>query len=112
VSFETQVFPALQASCVGSFCHGPNDDSSGKFPVTDKAATYTALTTYEIAPNIPYVVPCDTSKSGMLCNIIPTGGDSGSACGAYMPPIPVMDGIDAAELELFSTWIACGAPNN
>ncbi len=80
--------------------------------MTDKAATYAALITYTIAPNKPYVVPCDASNSGMLCNIIPTGGDSVSACGAYMPPIPVMDGIDAAEFELFSTWIACGAPNN
>jgi len=112
VSFETQVFPALQASCVGGICHGPTNDSSGKFPVTDKAATYTALTTYTIAPNTPYVVPCDTSKSGMLCNIIPTGGDSGSACGASMPPFMGMDGIDAAEFELFADWIACGAPNN
>ena len=112
VSFETQVLPSLQASCGNSFCHGEGATASAIFAATDKAATYTALTTYEIAPNTPYVVPCDTSKSGMLCNIIPTGGDPANACGEYMPPFMVDDGIDAMEFELFSQWIACGAPNN
>jgi hypothetical protein len=112
VSFETQVLPALQASCGNNFCHGEGATASAIFAITDKAATYTALTTYEIAPNTPYVVPCDANKSGMLCNIIPTGGDPSNACGEYMPPFMVDDGIDAMEFDLFSQWIECGAPNN
>jgi hypothetical protein len=115
VSFGDQIYPVLTTSCRGTgFCHGDTEFAASKFAVTTKSATYDATTTYSIDAGQNYVVPCDPANSKILCNIVVPGGDHGAACGKAMPPMgqEPADGVDAAELDLLSQWIACGAPNN
>ena len=120
VSFEKDVLPIFQASCVFSSCHGsPTTGNNGIYlgkrgSATDAATIHTALV--EKAPGklpaMKYVKPYDAANSyllrkldGNFCGIPECANGK---CGDRMPRGG--DSLDPASMEIVEAWIAQGAP--
>lgn len=116
VSFADNVIPILTAEgCAKAGCHAPDGATPPKLDLASPTAARTAILEYEMKSGAPYVVPCDTEGSAMLCNLaLPDGEEhpyrpGGAACGT---PMPIGDTLTSEDLSTIAAWIACGAPDN
>lgn len=111
VSFALDVMPFMRSrdgytGCGAPGCHDARDLLPPRFAPDDPLTSWKALLSYRDATGRAYVVPCkETATDGyMACNLRydPT-------CGR---PMPIGHKMKPAELALFDTWLACGAPFN
>jgi hypothetical protein len=126
VSFKTDLFEGIfdgPAGCTETtVCHGASSAPGGVSMETGKAAA--ALTSLKAAkipaipgPAGPYIVGCDQTHSGILCNMA-VDVDAGATnpfgtCGHPMP-ITLAGGmkLTSDQLQKIADWITCGAPDN
>ena len=103
VSFKTQIFPTLTATCLGAGCHS----NTPPLIAADAPTTYDTFVKFKISDGEAiYVNPCtvDDTKSKIVCNL---QGKTG--CGTKMPLSKTYADTDIANI---TTWLKCGAPNN
>lgn len=118
------VFPILEtkAKCSDADCHAPAAGRPPTMTPGDAAATLASLKSYFLGedPLSPYIVPCDTAGSKMLCNMkmgSGTGLNAYGDCGLRMPKVSAQDMvadeyISQTDLNTIAEWIKCGAPDN
>jgi hypothetical protein len=113
VSFALDIMPFMGShdgytGCAARGCHDTQDPFPPAFALSpdDPRADWQTLVSHRDANGRAYVVPCkETAGDGyMACNLRydPT-------CGR---PMPIGHKMKPAELALFDTWLACGAPFN
>lgn len=110
-SWQTDVFPIVDASCNLNTCHRGGEGSVAQEPLLngDPAEDYASLVAFQLetgAAPLPYVDLCsvDPAASAITCNL-----DPDDTCGALMPRGDV---LTAEQRQILAAWLACGAPEN